>query len=533
MLRFVALAPGVGVEDTKKLGGAHVKGSRIGVIAALAASALCFAACSSTSSSSTPTTTSEGNTSTAAPNVFHIKPAAALPKVQGPITAPGKSSLTLSEFPLSSVGYSQSEYFFSGTATSYSSTTPLTSNGKWSVEPAATAPYKSRMVIARPSDPSKFSGTVIVEWLNVTDLQDAAVDWTFGHDQMIRSGDVYVGVSAQVAGIDQAKTVDPARYGSLDSPGDSFSYDIYSQAAMALRRNTSTLLPGLHPKVFIADGESQSAYRMVTYVDAVAPVAQEFDSYMIHSTGSGGNVAPLSAAPEADVATPPALQIRTDLGVPVLEFETETDVLGPLNFYPATQPDSSHYRLWEVAGTSHADTYESLQAGYDNLTWPSDLAQFSSMSSPPSSITVDSFSLNCPDGFNTGEQHYVFNTALNDLSSWATTGTAPKSMPRFDIDTSTSPPTYRLDKVGNVEGGLRTPAVDTPVARLSGLPAPGGGQFCEFFGQTHPLKTSELAKLYPTTSSFSSQWKASVSRDEAAGYLLAVDAAKLAASPGT
>ena len=45
-------------------------------------------------------------------------------------------------------------------------------------------------------------------------------------------------------------------------------------------------------------------------------------------------------------------------------FETETDLIthstfGP-GYFAARQPDSERFRLWEVAGTSHADTYSLL-----------------------------------------------------------------------------------------------------------------------------------------------------------------------------
>ena len=181
--------------------------------------------------------------------------------------------MTLASYPLSKIGYSESEFFFSGTAKSYASLPTLTSNGQWSLHPSATAPYKSRLVVVRPTNPERFSGTVIVEWLNVTAGMDEAPDWLYGHDEIYRSGDAWVGISAQAAGVNALKSSDPARYGSLSHPGDSFSYDIFSQAGMAVRAKASTLLSGLHPRELIADGESQSAVRMVTYVDGIAPLS--------------------------------------------------------------------------------------------------------------------------------------------------------------------------------------------------------------------------------------------------------------------
>ena len=80
--------------------------------------------------------------------------------VQGPILpAGGISFLGSTLFPLSQVGYEESEYFLSGTATSYTSATPLAQDGKWHVTAATTAPYTTRVVVYRPIDPKTVSYT--------------------------------------------------------------------------------------------------------------------------------------------------------------------------------------------------------------------------------------------------------------------------------------------------------------------------------------------------------------------------------------
>ena len=88
--------------------------------------------------------------------------------------------------------------------------------------------------------------------MNVSGGVDAGPDFTFLGPELMRSGTVWVGVSAQLIGVEGGTVavttgvqndaigkglvnIDPARYGSLDLPGDSFSYDIYTQVARALR----------------------------------------------------------------------------------------------------------------------------------------------------------------------------------------------------------------------------------------------------------------------------------------------------------
>src|SRR5262245_33512725 len=56
---------------------------------------------------------------------------AAHPTVSGPVTGGNGLQTIGTSFDLSQVGYEASEYFISGTATSYLPSQPLTSDGKW------------------------------------------------------------------------------------------------------------------------------------------------------------------------------------------------------------------------------------------------------------------------------------------------------------------------------------------------------------------------------------------------------------------
>ena len=101
---------------------------------------------------------------------------------------------------------------------------------------------------------------------------DDSPDWTLSHNELVRDGFAWVGVSAQQVGVNSARTTDPSEYASLSHPGDSYSYDIFSQAGQAVRHDSETILSGLRPRTLIAIGESQSAGRLMTYIDAVQPV---------------------------------------------------------------------------------------------------------------------------------------------------------------------------------------------------------------------------------------------------------------------
>jgi hypothetical protein len=450
-------------------------------------------------------------------------PSAADPTVSGPVTAgQGLSLAATTMFDLSQVGYEQSEYFLSGTATAYQPVSPLTTDGKWTVAPAGSpAPYTTRIVVYRPVSRAHFNGTVVVEWLNVSGGQDAAPDWINAHNELIRDGYAWVGVSAQAVGLNAVKATDPVRYGTLSHPGDSYSYDMYSQAGTAIRNSAAAILGDLHLRTVLAAGESQSASRLTTYINAVQPLVNVFDGFLVHSRSASG--APLSQPPQATIPDPAVVLFRTDLRVPVLAVESETDLLLQ-GYLPARQHDSATFRLWEVAGTAHYDAY-GLGAGYtDTGNGIGDAAAFTSMLNPPASPFPGA---TCDKPLNTGEFHYVLEAAVKALTRWVTAKAAPAKAPRLQVTSSPSP-TFILDGNGNVLGGIRTPAVDVALATLSGLGQTGGGsQFCRLFGTTTPFNAAKLANLYPTHRSFVHKWSFATLSAAQAGFILCDDAHQL------
>ena len=129
-----------------------------------------------------------------------------------------------------------------------------------SPEAAGTAPYKTRVVVYRPVDASQFNGTVIVCWNNVSSGYEL-----FGGDtaEILEGGYGYVGVTTQRVGVHGLPPTpvglaawDPERYGSLSIESDDYSYDIFTQAATAIRT-----LDGFDAAKLIAHGASQSAGR--------------------------------------------------------------------------------------------------------------------------------------------------------------------------------------------------------------------------------------------------------------------------------
>ncbi len=325
------------------------------------------------------------------------RPQAANPLVEGPITTGGGEncckvtigsiSIDVTDllnytpgtpfyaglyFDEGEVGYRESEYFISGTASSYIASDVLTEDGMWSAQAADSAEYRTRIVVLRPDNAADFNGTVVVEWLNVSGGTDAAPELVQTHTELMRNGYAWIGVSAQAAGVEGSssapydvslKVIDAERYGVLSHPGDSFSYDIYSQAAQAVRNPTGIdPLDGLQVRYMIGVGESQSAGRLTTYVNAIHPTIELFDGFLIHSHRDGS--APLSQEPQIAVPTPRPTRIRSDFPEPVIDVETETDIARDGSVI-AAQPDAANFRLWEVAGNAHYDAYGVVKGPYD------------------------------------------------------------------------------------------------------------------------------------------------------------------------
>lgn len=428
--------------------------------------------------------------------------------ISGPVTT-GHISEPASPVPvdLAANGYVEEEYFASGTATAYQPSKPLQADGDWSVKAKSSAPYRTRIVVRSPRDPKRFNGTVLVEWLNVSGGVEADPDWAYLNPEIVRAGYAYVAVSAQAFGVRGGSsllgapgapsgglvTAEPGRYGTLTHPGDQYSYDMFSQIGRALHGpGGRAALGSLHPRRVVAIGESQSAFFLTTYIDALQPVDHVYDGFFVHSRGGSG--AALSGQPGGS-EVPTGLKVREDLDVPVFVFETETD-LGPLlNYGPARQPDNDGIRTWEVAGTAHADAY--LVGSYAGA-------------------------LGCNFTINDGPQHYVAQAGLAALESWLLHRTPPPRASRLQL-ASSSPPEIARDSLGNAIGGVRTPAVDVPVAALSGNAPPGASALCSLFGSTVPFDSNTLTRLYHDESGYVGAYGASLEKAVAGGFILRDD----------
>jgi hypothetical protein len=456
------------------------------------------------------------------------------PKVE---FVPGKYILTLGDYDISLLGYVADEFFVKGTATSYQFSEPASEDGKWHVAPAQAAPFTTRLIIARPRDNRKFNGTVVVEWLNVGGGRDVPSHWIAAHRELTRAGYGYVAVSAQKGGIDGGsalqdthtaplKQLDPQRYGSLDHPGDAYAFDIFSQVGRLLKEpGAGGLFPGLTIKHVLAVGESQAALFLVSYVDAIDPLARVYDGFLIHSRLA--RPAPLDgtsvfARPHPDA--PASVRLRPDVRVPVLTVITENDLLGvktpylkALGYAVVRQDDSKLARTWEIAGTAHADNYTFIIGYIDSGQLPFD--QLAKLWQPTTDVLSSHF--DSPMNGNPAN-HYVVMAALEALQRWVSSGVAPASSPRIALESGSTDRALR-DSRGNVLGGIRTPWVEAPIAEYSGEGNSGNGQ-AVLAGTTVAFSAPTLSRLYPRgRRDYLSRFGASLDASIKHGFILSAD----------
>jgi len=419
---------------------------------------------------------------TPAPGAAAAADAVAAPGLIGPLpgTVPGNPLAERIEdtYPffstpvdLAAAGYVEEEFHLSGLADGWATDgTPV----------ATDVPYTTRVVVRRPARARDFSGTALVEWQNVTAGYDLDALWNA--ESVLRAGHAWVGVSAQRVGVDQLRAWSPARYGNLDVTdggrftADELSYDVFTQAGRAVASGQA--MGGLHPRVVLAVGASQSASRMTVLYDRVLPQQHPvFDGY-------------------AFVVGPAPTRVGTE---PVLHVLSETDVRSTQR-----RPDDDRYRRWEVAGGAHS--------GYQGQVYRAPISVRDLGAAPTYDCARPPFS-RVP-------MHHVTASAYEHLRRWSRTGTPPPTAPPLAF--AADGVTKLRDDLGLALGGIRLSQVAAPTALNTGDNA--GQTFCVLFGTHVPFDAPTLRRLYPTHASYVRGVVAADAVNLRAGYLLSADA---------
>ena len=421
---------------------------------------------------------------------------------------------------LAAHGYVEEEFFISGTASRYRISNPLAT----AVKVDEGYPYKTKILVRRPAHASKFSGTVVVEWMNVSLGQDMDWTWAATHEDIVRKGHAWVGVSAQLVGVAGLKRSNADRYASLslaapnvdpvggkplDSTGDVLAYDVYAQLGAALKADDRHAgkredtahngvaavdpLPGMKVKVLLALGMSQSAFRMGWYYNSVHPLySQVYDGF--HALDCN-------------------FALRQDLNTKFMAVCSQPT----RPFVSAwTTPDSDTFRLWEVAGASHLSLamvvpFMDEQVRRDRaMLAPDGTALTFSGTNPP-----------CANNpiYSRVETEHVATAALEALRRWVKNGEAPSLGGRF---TTNAAGAVITDSEGRATGGVRLASLDAP--RATNLGVNTGPGTCFLLGSHVDYTPAQLCAQYGTKQNYVAQVTLLTRRAERDGYVLAVDA---------
>jgi hypothetical protein len=364
--------------------------------------------------------------------------------------------------------------------------------------------------------------------------------------EVIASGGAWVGASVQKVGLDglpgaEARGLigwDHERYGTLSILHDDASFDIFTQIADVVGpdragagagtregagADTVDPMGGLVVERLLAAGESQSACRLATYYNAIQPLTQRFDGFLLIVYAGGGTRVEAAGPGPALESIPEELRavlnilpfgshrLRADLATPALVLNSETEVLW---YLPVRQPDTRTHRLWEVAGTAHLDGGfgEGMEA-----EWQRDFGEVVSVplieavAGPPNTLSYGP----------------AANAALRHLWSWMKDGVVPPEQDRVELAAEASPEGQSeilRDELGNAVGGIRLPDFAVPTATHVGAST---GLVPDLAGTSTPFTPERLRALYPDHAAYVERYNGAVDEGVARGFLLEEDARRL------
>ena len=438
-----------------------------------------------------------------------------VPRITGPIPStatPGDPSLNYPFFStkhfVDKHGYIEEEFFVEGLAVEYSGEADQTAT----IAPGGPYPYKTRAIVRRPKSAGKFNGTVILEWTNSAAGFGIDNDWYWSHEHLMLRGFAHIGVIVEPNGIHSMlglKQWNPRRYGSLDltangrftntQTGFELSFSIFSQMAQAAKNPAGgALLGNLKVRNVVATGHSRSSARLHNYYNRVHPLEKVVDGFVFHAQGG---------------------LVRTDIPTPGWKLLSETDVI--LHQAVSRQPDSQHFRAWEVAGASHAD--------WDLARIVSELEVRDHLPPRPEGPVCE------PVDGSRVPSHLVQDAVYDWMKLWIERGTAPPHAPPILIsslgkaeggpnDVARQSVAVR-DALGNALGGIRLAQFAVPTAANTGwnaTPVPG----CRNRGSFRPFDANTIARLYPTRAKYVAEVNRITDENLKAGYITKEGAAQ-------
>jgi hypothetical protein len=353
-------------------------------------------------------------------------------------------------------------------------------------------PYRTRILIRKPSDPARSSGIVVAEAMH-----PSGNSWMFHFTHTYVMSEGHIGVEIVTSGIDHLTTSNPRRYESLRvAPAQ--ANEIIAQVGALMKSGAGPLgRPGLR-RMFLM-GTSASAGILIRYLPA-------HEVYRLDDMGPVYD----GFLPTSNIS-----RIR-QVDVPVVQIPTMTEVEG-LDADATRRSDGDspgdQFRSYEFAGMSHNDSRF-------NQTYVPNPCRY-----PVSRFPLGAF----------------MAVGLDHLIQWVDRGTLPPRGDKLaldhDLDDGSA---LALDPNGNATGGIRNTYVDLPLVRYSirnegadppipnpsrliaARPAGTADQLCGLAGYETPLGVDEVRSLYSSEADYRTRVAARLDALTEAGWFLPV-----------
>lgn len=403
-----------------------------------------------------------GGKGPAVPSNLPTQPTAVtLPTLSAKVTGPGVMyDSATGQWPGRDVAfykYDTDEYFVTGTA-----------NNK---------PYKTRLVIRKPSDNAKFSGLVLAE-----SMHPAGNAHGFEYNSIYLMSSGHVAAEILTSGNMRPASVNQQRYADLTMSNDQVN-EILAQVG-ALIKSSKGPLAGLSVRKMVLFGTSASSAVLVNYLPAHAvlktpDMKNVYDGFM--PTSNGSNIAAVD--------------------VPMIQVPTQHEYENIGTTHQDSDAPGQQFRVYEFAGMAHLDARNNAAR----------LPQ-SACVNPVSQYPMEAY----------------MSVTLHHLFQWVDKGIAPPKADRILIDRNTGNDgsLMMLDANGNPQGGIRSPYVDFATVKYTArnTPSPQGGnpQLCNLSVYQTAIPAAKLKQMYKSKNEYVKRVEARLNELEKAGWSLPV-----------
>lgn len=340
-------------------------------------------------------------------------------------------------------------------------------------------PYKTRLVIRRPEDMSRFSGLVIME-----PMHPAGFAHGFEHNSVYIMDSGHIAVEVTTMGLDLAKAANARRYADHTFSPNQTS-EVLAQVG-ALIQSDKSPIAGQGLRKIILFGTSATSYMLTQYLDQahglfkLANGDDIFDGFL--PTSNGTSIKPVD--------------------VPMIQMPTQHEYSNVATAVQDGDEPGNQFRVYEVAGIGH------LMARHNVRITPG-LCEHT-----PTNYPLEP----------------GFSLALHHLLQWVDKGITPPRADRvlLDRNVDNDGSLMVLDEHGNPVGGIRNPYVDVPVAKYIAGNTLAKGQdqslaaVCRLSVYEEPFSKAKLKQLYGSKNNYLRLVEEDLDKLEAAGWSLPV-----------